>query len=1271
MLMGARRLVLVAVVWSCVVVMGLVLGGASALALNTHMFSGSFGGSGASAFSGPTGVAVNDETGNVYVVDEGHNRVEEFDSTGSTLLGGFDGVSAGHALSGPEGIAVDNSTNPLDPSRGDVYVVDTGHRVVDKFTAAGAYVGQLTETTGGATFGGLRGVAVDPNGVVWVYQASAEIDNFSDALSNEYLSQRPSAIERTAPGFAVDGEDNLYVNWGEGIMKLNSSGEKLIQALDGEPSKAVAVNTTSGEVFIDNESTIAAFDSTGGFRARFGAGSFTGSRGVAVNQSSNTVYVTDFTANVVDVFVVAVVPDVSTGAATGVQATSVTLNGTVNPDGIPVTSCVFEYGSDTSYGQSAPCEQSPGSGASAVAVSAELTGLREASTYHYRLRAANANGANPGEDRTFITPGRPRIDGQSSEGITQTSAIVAAQVNPHELATTYHFEYGTSTSYGTSIPVPDGSLSAGNEDQTISVELTGLQAGTVYHYRAVAVNSLGIATGSDATFTTEPPVRIVSASATGVSASSATLQAQINPRGYDTTYHFEYGTDTAYGASVPVPDGDIGSGVSDVSVSQHLTGLVANTTYHYRVWAHNALGTAIGSDHTFIYSTGGAGLPDNRAYEMVTPSSKNGAFVNDFLMGARPSFSGDGSRIILTSTQGFGGAGSGTGDRFVEGEPFEFTRTSGGWVTTPLAPPASQLELNTYWAANADTGSVVLSGPVGPGAPEEYYVNRAGGPLVDVGHPVLMSIFTRDASNSSVDLSHFLYTDAAGQPVEYAGAGLVGAAGGSQPSLVGVSGGAGSTDLLSVCGTRPERLSADGRRVIFSAGPCSGGSGANAGVALAASGLYERIDGSRTVAVSQRWPVDCASSACQSSPPSNAEFVDASSDGSRVFFQSAQQLTDRAAQGSNNLYVYDFNAAVGANLIAVSAGDTSGVGPGLQGVMAISPDGSHVYFVARGVLSAGANGQGQSAVAGADNLYVYERDAAYPGGRTVFIATLPETDFEEWASSSFSNGSARVTPDGRFLVFVSSGDLTVDDTSVTGAEQVFRYDALAGQLVRVSIGERGFNDNGNAGPNTHRNQRRGGALGVGALGDPLISNDGSYVFFTSPVGLTPGALNDVRIGYFAFNNEVTYARNLYEWHEGHVSLISDGRDVNKETNPEFSAVRLIGVDASGANVFFQTVDALVAQDTNGGSDVYDARICTASDPCVSSPPGGVACQGEGCRAVPVSQPAGVAPASESFVGAGNVVSAAHKAKPKKRKQHRRRKRRARARRAGQSTRGRR
>ena len=90
----------------------------------------------------------------------------------------------------------------------------------------------------------------------------------------------------------------------------------------------------------------------------------------------------------------------------------------------------------------------------------------------------------------------------------------------------------------------------------------------------------------------------------------------------------------------------------------------------------------------------------------------------------------------------------------------------------------------------------------------------------------------------------------------------------------------------------------------------------------------------------------------------------------------------------------------------MSAGDTSGLGPQVQGVVAISPDGSHVYFVAQGVLTTTANGQGQTATAGANNLYVFERDAAYPDGWTSFIATLPGADVGSEGQIDWTPGAA-------------------------------------------------------------------------------------------------------------------------------------------------------------------------------------------------------------------------------------------------------------------------
>jgi hypothetical protein len=368
-----------------------------------------------------------------------------------------------------------------------------------------------------------------------------------------------------------------------------------------------------------------------------------------------------------------------------------------------------------------------------------------------------------------------------------------------------------------------------------------------------------------------------------------------------------------------------------------------------------------------------------------------------------------------------------------------------------------------------------------------------------------------------------------------------------------------------------------------------------------------------------------------------------------AFFISTQQLTDDATQGASNLYEYDMNASSGEHLIDVSAGDTSGRGPRVQGPMAISADGSHIYFVAQSVLTADANSFGESAENGANNLYVFQRDSSYPQGQLTFITTLPNADQEQWSSGE-DVGDANVTPDGRYLVFESHADLTPDDTRTDGATQIFRYDAQTGELLRISIGQHGFDDDGNAGEGEALIVRAARGWGVGAArSNPTMSNDGAYVFFQSPIGLTPHALDDVRIGTdehpYEETSEPVYAENIYEWHEGQVHLISDGRDTNSFTGVT-SAVSLVGVDGSGANVFFTTADPLVESDTDTQVDYYDARICTTEDPCVSQPPPPLPpCDGEDCHGTPAATPPVPAAPTVSFSGQGDVTETPAPPKP--------------------------
>jgi hypothetical protein len=199
--------------------------------------------------------------------------------------------------------------------------------------------------------------------------------------------------------------------------------------------------------------------------------------------------------------VAAVAPVVVTGPATGIGQSTATLTGSVDTEG-EATTYHFEYGTTTAYGLTTP-QQSAGDGSEPVDVQAALTGLTASTTYHYRLVATNASGTVEGSDRTLQTaanPNPPGISNQRARDIAVDSVQLAASVDPNGNATTYRFEYGTTTRYGTS--TPEQSAGAGNTAVPITVNVGGLSAFTQYHYRLVATNAAGTTRGRDRTFTT-------------------------------------------------------------------------------------------------------------------------------------------------------------------------------------------------------------------------------------------------------------------------------------------------------------------------------------------------------------------------------------------------------------------------------------------------------------------------------------------------------------------------------------------------------------------------------------------------------------------------------------------------------------------------------------------------------------------------------------------------------------------------------------------------
>jgi hypothetical protein len=199
---------------------------------------------------------------------------------------------------------------------------------------------------------------------------------------------------------------------------------------------------------------------------------------------------------------------------------------------------------------------------------------------------------------SVLNPKAPKATSEAATGVKNTEATIHATVNPEGAETTYQFEYGPTAAYGTAAPAPAPALGTGTADLEEAKALTGLSPGATYHYRVVASNEMGTTYGADKTLTTTKAPSVTTEAASAVNAEEATLNSSVNPEGFTTTYQFEYGPTTAYGSKAPASAQSAGSGTSDVAVSQGLTGLTENTTYHYRLVATNSEGTTYGSDGT-------------------------------------------------------------------------------------------------------------------------------------------------------------------------------------------------------------------------------------------------------------------------------------------------------------------------------------------------------------------------------------------------------------------------------------------------------------------------------------------------------------------------------------------------------------------------------------------------------------------------------------------------------------------------------------------------
>lgn len=1166
----------------------IALGSAPAAAFRGHAFSFSFGkaGSGPGELDEPADVAVNDATGQVYVLDQGNSRIERFSATGvfETEWNGSE-TPAGRFKFDEEyevfpykrfqvaGIAVDNSCyfkdlaggacTQADPSNDDVYVADEGDYVVDKFGPEGKYMNQLQQATGTKPFEfsndenekkkvhpTLDGVSVDSSGTVWAYYQEVfrgDVAAFSDSANRFIATSQLHSEKPPYPGFAVDSEDNLYTLKGEGesrraITKQDGSGAVATEAFcsEAEPS-GVTVDLASDEVFVDELTSVAACDSGGVLQEGFGEGHIAGGGGLAVRhegRSESTVYVGDVAGDRVDVF-------------------------SPEPPGAPL-------------------------------VQTGSTSVSE---------------------------------------VTSDSARFQAEVNPHGAGTEYRFEYGRcvtlstcpSSGYETSVPAPDGFVGSDFEIHGVSQNPEDLQAGESYHVRVVAHNAHGVVDGEEVQFSTQ---------AVGVFELP-------DHRGWELV-------------SPPDRHGALLEGISTRGLTQ-----------------------AAADGDAIAYEAYDPTESEPEGYDLLTqvlarrtPTGWSSQDIETpFAKTAAPNVEADDYRFFstdlsLAAVQPFGVFDPLLSEEASEQTAFLRTDFLGGDVDDPCTSRCySPFVTGCPSAGEACAKSVEEDADVpagttfAPGEEQCRVESQCGPKFLDA---------TPDLSHAVLQSPAPLLTGAGEYGLyEWSAGGLI------QLNLLPKGGGpAAGRSHEPALGYRSTNargaVSTDGARVVWSEN-------------IGAGHLYLSSTASGEARSVQ---LDAVQSGAGAGPPEPV-FQLASSDGSRVFFTDTQRLTEDsgAAEKAPDLYECEISEVDGepacelSDLTPAREGHSADV---QKAVLGASEDGSYLYLVATGVLAENEGAAEERAKAGSDNLYLLHREGTQ--WNTAFIARLSEEDAPDWASKPASVGTeqdislqdltARVSPDGRFLAFMSdralSGQDDLDARSGRPDEQVYEYDAeepiSRTNPACVSCQPTGARPLGVEYQHISGISARAslvGSGGVWALTTWLAANVPGW----TPYGEQSEALYQSRYlsdeGRLFFNSydalvpqDVNGTWDVYEYEPpgvgtcsvssstysersgGCVDLISSG------TSNQESA--FVDASESGEDVFFLSSAHLAGENVEAGLSLYDAHECTPSSPCPSPEPQTLPpCTTEAsCKAPPSPQPEVFgAPTSALFSGLGDLSPA--------------------------------
>ena len=247
--------------------------------------------------------------------------------------------------------------------------------------------------------------------------------------------------------------------------------------------------------------------------------------------------------------------------------------------GPKATSCRVQWAEEPEpkqpifYFESTPCTPAAPYPEELTPISAEINGLQTEKSYRVRVVVKTLNGTTKSQSVQLRPPAVLSVNTAPATEVTRTTAVLNGSLDADGLPTEYFFQYGIDTNYRNKTATASAGSGASSVPVT-PVEISNLQAGRPYHYRLVATNSFGTTYGPDRVFSAASAPVISGLRTSDLTETSATLHARINPGGFDTTYHFEYGATPEYGESIPLNEPSIGDGVEPADLSQTLTNLV-------------------------------------------------------------------------------------------------------------------------------------------------------------------------------------------------------------------------------------------------------------------------------------------------------------------------------------------------------------------------------------------------------------------------------------------------------------------------------------------------------------------------------------------------------------------------------------------------------------------------------------------------------------------------------------------------------------------------